>query len=60
MVIENSDNAKYGSLKTVFLMSFALRHNDYPKDLTQAMKVLKQHKHDNAAKKKKSDSTELK
>ena len=53
--IENSNNAKYGSLKTVLLMSFALGHNDYPKDLTQAMKVLEQHKHDNAGKKKKTD-----
>ena len=40
--IENSNNAKYSSLKTVLLASFALGHNDYPKDLTQAMKVLEQ------------------
>ena len=58
--IENSDNAKYGSLKTVLSTSFALGHNDYPKDLTQAMKVLEQHKHDNAGKKKKSDSNKNK
>ena len=58
--IENSDNAKYSSLKTVLSTSFALGHNDYLKDLTQAMKVLEQHKHDNAGKKKKSDSNKNK
>ena len=55
--IKNSDNTKYASLKKLLSMQFPLRHNDYLKDLTQAMKVLEQHPHNNTGKKKKNSST---
>ena len=50
LLIQNSDQAKYGSLMSGLISQYSMDHNQYPKTITTAMDILSNHKHDNRKK----------
>jgi hypothetical protein len=48
--LDNADKAKYGSLLTGLSTQTSLKNNQYPKTITEAAKVLCNHRWENAGK----------
>jgi hypothetical protein len=61
LYLENADRTKYGSLLTGLNTQQSLGNNQYPKSVTEANNVLRNHKLDNSAKfKKENEDTKSK
>jgi Reverse transcriptase (RNA-dependent DNA polymerase) len=60
MYLDNSDSAKYGSLKTGLQTQQSLKNDQYPKTVTEANNVLSNHKFDSVgnSSNKKTNTTE--
>ena len=56
LLMKNSDQKKYGSLITGLTSQYSMGNNQYPKTITAATDILANHKHDNAAWKKKNNT----